>query len=658
MTAIFLSFLTLSLSAGLLVFALILLTPLFNMRYAAKWKYFIWIFLALRLLVPIGEGGQFITDRLSQAGMHGVSGSEKENADASAEAAYRPIMVEIPVQMTTPITVQNASQSGYSDIEINITLLDIVAFVWMAGGMIYLSIHFISYFHYRRQVVKTGRLTEDDHIFSQILDLKRELHISRTVQVIEYREAESPMIMGFFKPVLILPKEQYSPDELYFILKHELVHLKRGDTYLKLLFVTANAVHWFNPLIWLMQKEAVIDMELSCDERVTQNMGYAVRKAYTEALLSMLHRRCGRRAVLSTQFYGGKKIMKVRFRNILKNRRKNGIPILICAVVLTISLGTLVGCSVTKEDAANADAENQSAGSASVQSQPTDVLVTDIQADIQTDDQMQQVPADDASEGADALERTNTLTFLKEGEEEHKQATLAVGDGYSIYLPDGEWQQSDTDMWTAAVNEQVHLWVMHYEDKTIEAVGQELTDDGYVTEEDGSRQKQEGDLLNHALLKQTESDVWGVFYCYPAEAEEGWGRELPVIADTFAVSFGAAPVNNDSADEYLQAKDCEEISSIMDEFASAYFDGNADTIQTFLASTYKGQIETYESAGEVSDLTLKGLSDNDEKKIENGNYVVSMQFRDSSYEDMFLYLTCMLSRQEDSWKIQYYGVEA
>ena len=67
---------------------------------------------------------------------------------------------------------------------------------------------------------------------------------------------------------------------------------------------------------------------------------------------------------------------------------------------------------------------------------------------------------------------------------------------------------------------------------------------------------------------------------------------------------------------------------------------------------------TYESAGKVSDLTLKGLSDNDEKKIENGNYVVSMQFRDSSYEDMFLYLTCMLSRQEDSWKIQYYGVEA
>ncbi len=425
MTALFLSFLTLSLSIGVLVFALILLTPLFNMRYAAKWKYFIWIFLALRLLIPLGGGSQFVTDRLSQTGTHVMSGAIKANA--SADAAYRPIMVEIPKQMTTPITVQNASQSGESDAEINITLLDIVASVWMAGSLIFLSIHFISYFHYRRQVMKTGRLTEDDHILSQILDLKRELHISRSVPVIEYRDAESPMIMGFFKPILILPKEQYSPDELYFILKHELVHLKRGDTYLKLLFVTANAVHWFNPLIWLMQKEAVIDMELSCDERVTQNMGYAVRKAYTEALLSMLHKRCGRKAVLSTQFYGGKKIMKVRFRNILKKQKKNGIPILICTVVLTISLGTLVGCSVTKEDTANADAENQSTENASV-SQQTDVLEPDIQAE----DQMQQVSAADPSEGDDALQRTYILTFLKEGEGEYKQATLAVGDGFHL----------------------------------------------------------------------------------------------------------------------------------------------------------------------------------------------------------------------------------
>ena len=123
------------------------------------------------------------------------------------------------------------------------------------------------------------------------------------------------MIIGFFKPVLVLPKERYSPEELFFILKHELVHLKREDIYFKLLFVTASAVHWFNPFIWIMQKEAAVDMELSCDKRVTQGASYAEWKAYTETLLSMLHKRCDRRTILSTQFYGGTKIMKKRFKN-------------------------------------------------------------------------------------------------------------------------------------------------------------------------------------------------------------------------------------------------------------------------------------------------------------------------------------------------------
>ena len=47
----------------------------------------------------------------------------------------------------------------------------------------------------------------------------------------------------------------------------------------EVLFAMAHAVHWFNPLIWMMQKEAAIDMELSCDGCVTCGADYAVREA-------------------------------------------------------------------------------------------------------------------------------------------------------------------------------------------------------------------------------------------------------------------------------------------------------------------------------------------------------------------------------------------
>ncbi len=642
---IFLSILGISVSIGLIVIGLILLTPFLSKRYAAKWKYMIWIFLSLRLLVPFsGLNGQYVMDRMSQPEIQTISESEENNTNNFIDTAtpYRRIVVEIPAQMTTPIKApSDKNQTGT-------TMLDIVALVWIIGSLIFISVHFISYFHYRRQVMKKGRMIKEVCILSQLFQLKRELHIRCTVYVMEYSEAESPMIIGFIKPVLVLPKEQYSSEDLFFILKHELVHLKRGDVYLKLLFVTANAVHWFNPFIWIMQKEAVIDMELSCDEKVTQGASYELRKAYTETLLSMLHKRCVRKTVLSTQFYEGTKIMKKRFKNILiRNRKKNGISILICAVILSITLGMLVGCSVTKENTnktiENKDAADQALGN-----------VSELDA-AQTDP----LSVDNPSADHQTLENTMTFTFSKEGEQEQKQATLAIGDGYSFYLPDDEqWYLSGPDLWKTNINEQVTLWVTHFEGESEDSVNQKLKDDGYTEEDSYTWRKQEGDLLYHAEQKVYENDVWAIFYLYPVDFEEGWGREFPVIVNTFALSNETDLVNHTAeTGEYLGAEDCQKIRTNMEAFAESYFAGDAGAVQMFLASTYEGAAEIYEGTGMISDLTVKGLSDTDERKVENGKCTVSIEFRDSNYNDMFLYLTVILVKEQGDWKIQFYGME-
>ena len=497
-------------------------------------------------------------------------------------------------------------------------------------------------------------MIKETRILSQIFRLRRELHISRTVCVMEYDEAESPMIIGFIKPVLVLPKEQYNSGDLFFILKHELVHFKRGDVYLKLLFVTANAVHWFNPIIWIMQKEAVIDMELSCDERVTQGTSFALRKAYTETLLSMLHKQCVRKTVLSTQFYGGTKIMKKRFKNILiKNRKKNGISILICAVVLSITLGMLVGCSVAKENTGKENIENE------------DTAIEDMgnvyEPSGLEDAQTAPMPVDNSFADNNTLENTITLTFSKEGEQEQKQATLAIGNGYSFYLPDDEkWYLSAPDLWKTDMNEQVTLWVTHYEGESEGSVNQKLEGDGYTEEDSYKRWKQEGDLLYHAEQKVFENNIWVIFYSYPVDFEDGWGREFPVIVNTFALSDGAenGEMNNAvGTGEYLGTEDCQKIRTVLEAFAESYFNGDIDAIQKFLASTYEGNVDIYEGTGRISDLTVKGLSDTDEKKMENGKYNASIEFRDSNYEDMFLYLTSILVKEQGEWKIQFYGME-
>jgi beta-lactamase regulating signal transducer with metallopeptidase domain len=648
---IFLSILGISVSIGLIVIGLIFLTPFLNKRYAAKWKYLIWIFLALRLLIPFsGANGQDVMDRMSQLKVGTNSESEENDANNPTDTAmpYRGIVVEIPAQMTTPIKASSEKSTA------DITMLDIVTLVWIIGSLIFIFVHLISYSHYKRQVLKNGKMIKETRILSQIFRLKRELHISRTVCVMEYDEAESPMIIGFIKPVLVLPKEQYNSEDLFFILKHELVHFKRGDVYLKLLFVTANAVHWFNPIIWIMQKEAVIDMELSCDERVTQGTSFELRKAYTETLLSMLHKQCVRKTVLSTQFYGGKKIMRKRFKNILiRNRKKNGISILICAVVLSITLGMLVGCSVTKENTEKENIENEDTANEDMGnvSEPSGLEAA----------QTAPTPVDNSSTENNALENTITLTFSKEGEQEQKQATLAIGNGYSFYLPDDEkWHLSAPDLWTTDINEQIALWVTHFEGESVDSVNQKLEDDGYTEDDSYKWWKQEGDLLYHAEQKVFENNIWVIFYSYPVDFQEGWGREFPVIVNTFALSDGAenGEMNNDvGTGEYLGVEDCQKIRTVLEAFAESYFNGDVGAIQKFLASTYEGEVDIYEGTGMISDLTVKGLSDTDEKKVENGKCNASIEFRDSNYEDMFLYLTFILVKEQGEWKIQFYGME-
>ncbi len=382
MTNVFLSFLEISIPISLIIAVLLLLAPFLNKRYAAKWKYWIWIVLALRLIMPLGgNGGPTQMETLTSEEF------EKTSPDALVDGtAHGRVIVEIPARMTTPIVAQPEKVGSY------ISALDIIALVWMLGSLLFISVHLISYFHYRHQILKKGKIIKDKDVLRLLLKLKHELHISCTVSVIEYPEADSPLLIGFCNHILVLPKEQYNSEELFFILKHELIHLKRGDIYFKLLFVAANALHWFNPLIWIMQKEAAVDMELSCDEKVTQDTDYATKKAYTETLLSALYRQSTKKTVLSTEFYGGKQIMKKRFKNILaKKRKKNGVAVLLCAIMLAVSLGTLVGFSIAKgntEDGSGVlgtediQAENSRAG----QTSPESVLDSNEDESVNIDD--------------------------------------------------------------------------------------------------------------------------------------------------------------------------------------------------------------------------------------------------------------------------------
>lgn len=351
---LFLSVLEISLAASLIILLLVLLSPLLNKRYAAKWKYWIWIVLALRLLLPFGRTepeAPVVIDIPRQMIMSLMSRGTVESVPTLGSQVEVSNLPEDETELSTKMQTKRMS--------FDITLLDFAVVVWLLGGLAMLSVHGFSYVHFKKQVVQNGVSVEDGSVLCLLQQLTEELQIRRKIVIMEYSHAASPMIIGFIRPILIMPDETYSREELYFILKHELLHLKRRDIYFKLLLLAVNALHWFNPVVWLMREEATMDMELSCDESVVRGMNFEVRKAYTKTLLSALYRQCERRIILSTQFYGGKHVMKKRFKNILVGtRKKNGLSLVVCAVVLTLALGNLVGCSIKETASGKNEIEN------------------------------------------------------------------------------------------------------------------------------------------------------------------------------------------------------------------------------------------------------------------------------------------------------------
>ncbi len=658
LTNIFLDVFEVSVPVSIIVAVLLLFGSFFNKRYAAKWKYRIWIFLALWLLFPFVKFS-FVklaagTDVLPQIVTQYFAKPESKQIQTATieKAPYRIISVEVPKQITIPVAVRS-EQGG-----MQMSVLDILALVWLAGSISFMTIHLLGYLHWKRLIMRHGIAVEDEQIQDIFLKLKEELHIKRLLPVIYSKKAFSPMMIGFFHPALVLPDLQHTAQEMYFILKHELVHFKRRDVFIKLLFTAANAVCWFQPLIWLMVKEASVDMEISCDELVMQGADDCMRSAYTETLLNTMHRQCKKKTGLSTQFYGGKQVMRKRFQSILsKVKKKNGRIVFIVCFLAAVVPGTIAGCTISSQSAQDTLTNKQR------KEKLPEQMNGKSQSDYdKTEPSLLETGVSKGNEMEKSAEPKKMLNVTKEGLTEQKEASLIVGDGFSFYLTDGEWQQAGEQEWRAVNNSKVHIWFSLFKDQSADTLVQQLAYEGYVTKDD-RLEKRMDDIINQVEIKEDGDDLWCIFYCYPLEAEEGWGRTLHVIADTFAVSKSfsgkqTADQSDRTSGTALSTKDRIEIQTIITEFSSLYFRGETEGLRNYLSDSFHEDVTAYQSDGTVSDFTIKGLYAMDENRLAGGNYIVSLEFRDSMNADTFWYLTFEFAKQKDGWKILWYGLEA
>lgn len=138
------------------------------------------------------------------------------------------------------------------------------------------------------------------------------------------------------------------------VLLHELTHLRRHDLAHKALLFVPCAVHWFNPLVWWMAREAGRTLELCCDARVVRGRDEAFRRRYGTALLHLAAG--GRGPVLSTRFGGGGRLLRARLANLFQHRRRGAAAagLVLAAALAVTSLAACEQRLLTAEEAMDA----------------------------------------------------------------------------------------------------------------------------------------------------------------------------------------------------------------------------------------------------------------------------------------------------------------
>ena len=83
-------------------------------------------------------------------------------------------------------------------------------------------------------------------------------------------ETDVPMVCGLWRPVVVLPleSEHWPAERLESVLRHERMHISRGDTIAQAISHLACALYWPQPLVWLAATALRRTCEQACDDGV------------------------------------------------------------------------------------------------------------------------------------------------------------------------------------------------------------------------------------------------------------------------------------------------------------------------------------------------------------------------------------------------------
>lgn len=302
MESFFLNLVNLSIAASWLVPAVILLR--FLLKKAPKWvSCLLWGIVGIRLVLPF-----FPESVLSLVPSAQTLDPQMLNRNY--------FYIDTGIHIVDSTVNQQLGDRYYEGVTVpansafNITRL--AAIIWLVGMAAMLIYMLVSYLMLKKRVSTATLLREN---------------------IKECEFADSPFVLGLFKPTVYLPYNMDEKEREY-VIAHETAHIKRRDYLVKPLAFLLLAVYWFNPLLWVAYILLCRDIELACDEKVIKSLGDDERKGYSAALLNLS---VNRRQISACPLAFGEVGVKERVKSVLSYKKPAFWIILIAVIASAVT---------------------------------------------------------------------------------------------------------------------------------------------------------------------------------------------------------------------------------------------------------------------------------------------------------------------------------
>ncbi|BFH62880.1 M56 family metallopeptidase [Paenibacillus azoreducens] len=440
-----------SFMAGILVLLVLIVQFLLKNKLEARWKYLIWLPVAIRLLLPwapesslslynvlsleaiapgIHQKTQDPTEwkgvgRSGEAAVDGERYLKPETSGTSEIAALSP---ESGTVQTHGIWWNQIKQLGFTN---GLMLVWLAGVLFFAAKTVYDQIRL-------KQALRAGRSIDTPFLSAVFQDTKQLFGIKRKVRFVASEQIPGPAVVGFREPAIVIAPSllvTLQKDQLQYILAHEFSHIQRRDVAVNWMMHMILILHWFNPLIWIAAHKARQAQEMACDACALDRMRPQQKNAYGQTIihvlehLSVSHYQPGLAGLSATH-----KEMKRRLIMIKQfNKKSYRLSILGLGMILALGSVTLVNA---KESGAESASQKPS-----VQSQQNAKAAVDKEDDIvypegNIDRELYKKELEKARKKAEEAAKALTPEEKKYIEDETnrvKELSKKTGDMYVLY---------------------------------------------------------------------------------------------------------------------------------------------------------------------------------------------------------------------------------